>query len=132
MNRNELRFGNYIRFNEYFDGELMEPNEKALDEEDMWMLWDDGLPDISPIPLTEEWLRRLGFSDKNYKEGYIGIDVGDTDFVLNKPHDNWLHFGWDFKYGGWPRQKSFEFVHELQNFFFVLTGKELELKPTAE
>lgn len=87
---------------------------------------------FEPIPLTEEWLVKFGFSDKDYKGGYIGIDVGNHSFTLSKPlrMGEWSkYYAFEYKSGGWNKYNEFKFVHEFQNFFFTLTGEELEIKP---
>lgn len=90
------------------------------------------LKTLSPIPLTEEILLKCGFSDKNYKQGYIGIDYKSgamtLDFVLNKPG----------VMGNWNKCHTFslpdyrfvniDYLHQLQNLFFDLTGEKLEVK----
>lgn len=90
---------------------------------------------IAPVNLTKELIEKFGFSDKDYKEGFIGIDCNNTDFVLSKPtakvtdeapkHEKYYTFHFD--YGGWPRVMSFKYAHELQNFFYALMGAELKL-----
>lgn len=95
--------------------------------------WELNINDVTPIPLTEEWLLKFGFSDKEYKPGFIGIDIGNTDFTLTKPNieskDVTLkHFSFHCSYGGWPRYKEFAFVHDLQNFFWALHGEDLKIK----
>lgn len=85
----------------------------------------------TPIPLTEEWLLKFGFSDKDYKDGYIGKEFKSggmiLDFVLSKP----------FTKGEWNDTYTFDFedhrfiklkyVHELQNFFHCITDVMLSL-----
>lgn len=101
------------------------------------LCWENGNAykpcEISGVPLTAEWLEKLGFSDKEYKDGYIGIDVNNTDFTLTKPNpgSNSItekNYTFHCTYGGWPRYIAFEYVHELQNFFFAIHGKELIVK----
>jgi hypothetical protein len=89
---------------------------------------------FEPIPLTEEWLIKLGFSKQtdtspyNYRihkskmffyirYGSFTTDGGKTDlngfnglFIANK------------------FVRVIKYVHELQNLYFVLTGEELKLK----
>lgn len=134
MEITELRIGNVIRHNvENTESEtgFCEPNEDKISEDDMNIfLITDQFKNAEPVRLTEDWLKRFGFSDK--KPGFIGVDVGSSDFVLTKPHETWTAFSFEFKYGGWARFKNFEFVHELQNFFFALTGTELVLQERGE
>ncbi len=87
---------------------------------------------IQPIPITEEWLLRFGFSDKEYKIGYIGIDIKYettiTDFVLTKPavlgvwqeNYTWEHVKYRFT--------ELQYIHQLQNLYFSLTGQELTIR----
>jgi len=90
------------------------------------------LADFEGIPITEDWLRKFGFSDATYKNGYTGVDFkgGNVilDFVLAKP----FKIGerqkfYAFEMQGY-RYKEVEFVHQLQNLFFALTGTELQLQ----
>lgn len=85
-------------------------------------------PCWSPVPLTEEWLLRLGFylNDRGHEKQY------------GPPHD------WSPCYIYWDKLSGFcfqfenyqlnyedikvEYVHQLQNLYFSLTGKELEIK----
>lgn len=83
------------------------------------------------ILLTEDYLLRFGFSDKDYKKSYIGKDFKSggmiLDFVLSKP----------FSKGDWNNTYTFdlennrfckvEYIHDLQNLFYQLTGTELTL-----
>ena len=93
------------------------------------------LPDgwkASGIPLTKEILKRAGFSEKGYRYGFIGIDINSggvtTDFVLTYPGvlgPFQKYFAFDFEVGRLPKFVQFEYLHQLQNFFFVMTGEEL-------
>lgn len=67
---------------------------------------------VSPIPLTEEWLIKLGFGKQNgypfeMLNGYIKIRNG-------------IYF---FKY--YQLEIELNYVHQLQNLYFALTSKEL-------
>jgi|ERR1035437_2221518 hypothetical protein len=93
-----------------------------------YILWKD----LNPIPLTHEWLIKLGFHDNDYKTGYIGIDVCHTDFVLTKPeNEDASHAGfyrWVYIQGKVHLLKRIQYVHDLQNLFYAITGEELKLK----
>jgi len=83
----------------------------------------------SPIPLTEKWLLEFGFN-KDYKQGYIGKDFSNQDFVLAEPltMGEWQKgYAFEFTAGGWSRYKEFNYVHELQNFYYSSTGVMLSL-----
>lgn len=72
MKIQELRIGNW------FIGYNGKPFQWSLEHFELLTL-EKNRPDIdeiikSPIPLTEEILLKCGFSDKDYKQGYTGID----------------------------------------------------------
>lgn len=76
--------------------------------------------DLSPIRLTEEWLVKLVFKSSNLKtvkEGrYLVIDGA----FLTVFDDGVHYMGRSFNH--------IKYVHQLQNLFFAITGKELTLK----
>ncbi len=78
------------------------------------------IKDLEPILLTEDWLIKFGFEIKEnvlIKEGFR-IFRGYWDSIdLNQGSE----------YSGVAIQKI-KTVHELQNIYYILTGKELELK----
>lgn len=81
--------------------------------------------DIYPIPLTEEWLTKCGF--------VIGIGqatgfyAGVNGIAIQKAGNDW----WICLRGieSYQLIRAVNFVHELQNCAFILTGQELEIKP---
>jgi hypothetical protein len=76
-------------------------------------------PCLEPIPLTEDWLKRFGFSWYESFESWIITTGEDTqDFIIRH----------DFVVCDMDHRPEIKFVHQLQNLYFVLTGKELELK----
>ena len=77
---------------------------------------------FNPIPLTEEWLIKLGF------EKFIGWD--DMEYWrLKEDEKNFERFEIMPTLKGYelPSGKICEYLHQLQNcyFFHELTGKEL-------
>ena len=64
-----------------------------------------------PIPLTEEWLVKFGFYKVGKKTFY------NLDIPVIPIRDYYRCKG-----------KDIEYVHQLQNIFFALTGKELNLE----
>jgi hypothetical protein len=73
----------------------------------------------TPIEITEEWLRKLGFTrddETDYRWYLLDKSIAyDADDNCIRIADSW-EFG------------KRKYVHELQNLFFALTGTELELK----
>jgi len=103
MDAKELRIGNWV---------IMEDGKSRP------ILWSEfGLAKkFNPIPLTEEWLKIFGL--------WIGMQIC-TDVLLYKDSMDKLQFVLDS--GAYVHQVGIhlEYVHQLQNFFFSLTGKEL-------
>ncbi len=120
---NELRVGNIfhtlivksitetgVNFSARYEGYLETPFE-----------------DLKPIPLTEDWLLKLGF--EKYNDNYSidtlhGLNSGKPsklvirytelqNMVVVRPGNRTIYI------------KS---VHQLQNLYFALTGEELEFK----
>lgn len=75
---------------------------------------------LSGIPLSPEWLERLGVQ----YDGQIGYDVYWYD-----RHSKYFCSEYTDGDGGTHKISKCEYVHQLQNLYYALTGKELELKP---
>lgn len=83
--------------------------------------------DIEPIPLTPEWLERMGFV-KNTREEWDGPKIElehSLEWFTIKGYgpDSFMLMGSE-----WTTGKPFQFVHQLQNLYFALTGEELIIK----
>jgi hypothetical protein len=75
------------------------------------------------IPLTEEWLEKLGF---NWDVYYQGTIKELFKLVLKESSGGGYYlevFRTPYKIA-----ENIKYVHTLQNIFFALTGSELELK----
>jgi len=106
MELNELRIGNYY----YWSAEGKNYDLKVRRED----FSNDNYKNFKPIPLTEEWLIKFGFEETDYAGdcyylGSLQIDLSDFECAFNT---NWL----DCKT---------QYLHQLQNLYFALTGKEL-------
>ena len=64
---------------------------------------------IEPIPLTLEWLLKFGFNGTDIDNYTIVLSNGNF-FILDCPV---------------PIATNIYYVHELQNLYFALTGKQL-------
>lgn len=71
----------------------------------------------NPIPLTEEWLIKFGFKRQN--NAYNGPHK--NDFSIWSPIKS-NRFDLNDTINNVPK---IEFVHQLQNLYFALTGQEL-------
>ena len=142
MKANELRIGNLIshdRCDKFRIDEVRLTNEGYIlrmyvHRNTLTSYADMKLDEAKPIPLTLELLKKCGFTDNDYKAGYIGIDIKDggmiTDFVLTKPEilgEFQKHFCWQYNTGGIPFFLEIKYLHDLQNLFFTLKNEELEI-----
>ena len=84
--------------------------------------------ELAPIPLTEDWLLRAGFG-KQTVNGFniFHIYVLMTDFYLRESFK--VGYYWGAVINGRPYELTdainYEYVHQLQNLYFALTGDEL-------
>lgn len=80
-----------------------------------------------PIPLTEEWLLKFGFEEYRFYKDRISYKLvqerGGDYFVTGEWFHKCLSEG-----NAVILNYNLQYVHQLQNLFFALTGKELELK----
>jgi hypothetical protein len=74
---------------------------------------------VIPIPLTEEWLLKLGFDPE--EDGYVHPE--EPLFII----DSDLSHIWDASYTG----AKIDNIHQLQNLFFALTGNELTINENS-
>lgn len=138
MEVKELRLGNLVLFDNENIMELA-----SINSDDTIRLWREKETDttcgcfrlnrIKPIPLTEEWLLKFGFTirDKNYSLNYGGESMRYA-FLDNPKNIFILYFHGRHGFNVYESRRSedycIQYVHQLQNLYFALTNKELTLK----
>jgi len=118
MKSTELRIGNIVSYGfDYGDNLLCKVcsiNKKGvlidLDKRKLDVI----IERIVPIPLTEEWLLKLGFKNE-HNPIYFSID----GFYIEYKNDEFTTEVGECSY------LVLEYVHQLQNLYFALTGEEL-------
>jgi hypothetical protein len=78
-----------------------------------------------PIPITEDWLLKLGYEIKIKKvrrDNKIHIVNFMNMYIYEGKIKLWLS---EYFFSGLYKTKSIQYVHELQNLHFALTGEEL-------
>ena len=117
MEAKELRIGNIIEWNKTpFNVCVIHPDK--IENE----LWCKSLNEIHPIPLTEEWLVKLGFISDSL--GGFNSPRSMNIYFLDK-HINICYA----KYAeSGVKLEHIKYVHQLQNLYFALTGEELTIK----
>jgi hypothetical protein len=122
MKPEELRIGNLvIRYsnimkvygvgNERADLILIQPNTMV----NWCMLYQD----ISPMPITSEWLDKFGFHSQTHRL-VKGVSYS-KDGISYYTNDNAIKLYGNYMY-------NIKYIHQLQNLYFLVNGKELEVK----
>lgn len=105
-------------------------------------LWYYNIKYINPVPLTEEWLLKFGFEKKEngwfeiiYKVRYENavdnlIAAHDVEISINATSNFVCICNTALKEERSisSTKNKVKYVHQLQNLFFALTGKELKIK----
>ena len=112
---NELRIGNLILKN----GKLHYTNYMTI--RDVFGLSVTDKVKFEPITLTEEWLLKFGFEKRNDGDFNL-LKFSEVDIVIDKDFDCWKCDGIYFSVN------ALQYVHQLQNLYFALTGEELKFK----
>ncbi len=122
MDARELRIGNFVKLNEKeftIIHEILEVGmtckTKSLGQKDYYEI-----EDLTPIPLTEEWLLKFGFDlNSDHFIGEVwGIEGNNYYFCISCKSYTFVHSSFNTR---------IEYVHQLQNLYHALTGKELEI-----
>lgn len=134
MKASELRIGNLVYITDNLTN-LIFKEITPINIHNLMHLtgWDKSPVDIEfePIPLTEEFFLKFGFEN---------IDKGGNDFITytDSEHNYYLQIDVrrkDGKYlildNSFDDLRAFsmvdiEYVHQLQNLYFALTGEELK------
>ena len=121
MDISEIRFGQ-LYFNEKGKVEVFEMRPIQVDYINEW----------KPIPLTDEWLLKFGFENK----GIYGFHKLITETSIEDDGASiWFFKGKMYIAGPDAPNEHYcilvkcEYIHQLQNLYWCLTGNELELKP---
>jgi hypothetical protein len=121
---NDLRIGNLV--NRYFEkkydfGSSMEWQPIVFNLDDFKLL---KCFKHKPILLTEEWLLKFGFVtserlwDSFSRSNYYLSKKGELCFNLHESKN--IFYMYEYRH--------IEYVHQLQNLYFALTGEELTIK----
>jgi len=129
MKANELRIGNWIEHNQY-------PNDTVIIRIEDGKHIDEAIRlNANPLPLTEEWLIKFGFTlnkEDNYyfiqnpDGGIHSIKYLEKDEFLNE-ESGWAYFT-DDSDAACHRLCIINYIHELQNLYFAINKTELEVK----
>ncbi len=118
----ELRIGNYVLFNDTLEqvtvitgtgvsGVKLNSNQDASSDHD--------LETIQPVPLTDEVLKQCGFVYHDYFKFWQLITTGIRSEMNISPDYEVIDFMRK------PILKKLTSLHQLQNVYFMLKGREL-------
>lgn len=130
----DLRIGNLINDTNDFTMQVVGlfKDEVLLDFEgnqgDVFVYTGKELELLKPIPITEEYLIRLGFQRKSRGKDFVWVH----DYYMFTHKSGWyFRFKFDgyitFNYGK-LFFREIKYVHQLQNFYFEITGDEITFK----
>ena len=131
MKAEELRIGNFVKADkDDYQGIV----SAILSDELVEVTYPSGVTaseypeELAPIPLTEDWLLRAGFR-KQINKGFVTFHnyVCMTDFYLRESFKGGYYFGFiiNGRHYEFNDATNYEYVHQLQNLYFALTGDEL-------
>lgn len=132
MKATELRIGNWVCHNgNWCHRNLSTPTNFQWAEYDWYAVGQCcmDLEDISPIPLTKEWLLKFGFKRPSpnspmWEINKAGEGMVKINYLYFTEYDHVTHK----VYQTTCSLVCFRYVHQLQNLYFALTGEELEIK----
>jgi hypothetical protein len=126
MKASELRIGNYV-----LDERDSVDRVKAISDKEVALgalSQSNIIPfsEVNPIPITEEWLGKVNYqyANENGQKFYWHTDL--PYFQLRKDEDSWGM--WYCESNGVEAlisKKDIEYVHDIQNIHFYLSGEEL-------
>jgi len=142
---NEFRIGNYISLELAEDNTWYECIVVGIEQNKIYYLpWLKLKPKadhlcslycyVKPIKLTEEWLIKLGFTNmenicwqRYVQKKWVNFENGFFFFrVMKHSFAWWFILEDEINTERGINMGDIQYVHELQNLYFVLTGKELK------
>ena len=133
MKTQELRIGNYLELQEIiFKVISIDGRDNSIIAESINKECPSIITEIpKPIPLTEEWLLKFGFHQQIGFIKFIGEKYTNSFEVAHNSLDKWYCYFRNFNKGEQDDfvllRNDLKYVHQLQNLYFELTGKELTI-----
>lgn len=134
MEVKELRVGNIVKINDEYlgpiEGKVISVNERGVVElllstsKGNGRRFVCGAEDIFPIPVTEELLLKSGLLKSPYS-GKIFMIKGERCECIYYVEGKVL----DVRSDNNRASITCKYLHQLQNAYYLATGKELEIKP---
>lgn len=125
MKSTEIRIGNL--FIEKYSNDIM----KVIELTETNIIFDGvqlGKWQAQSIPLTEDWLLKLGFEHDRNEYWMIEHEYIHFLIFVNSINKMIYHFT-DVERRQYHTTKEIKHVHQLQNLYFALTDEELTINP---
>lgn len=125
MTASELRIGNYVNISL----NDVDYNTIQIKVDDLYYITQKkGV--YEPIPLTEDWLTKFGFKYINSNNSYLTYTKNNyyLQMDVRKADNKWTIFDDIISDLVEFAKVDITHVHQLQNLYFALTGKELKIK----
>ena len=125
MEAKELRIGNIVFYNGENGNNEPVRYYCTINGADLRIMQDDEnyLRSHEPIDLTPELLEKCGFEKLEFGNGFMFvISLGGGRVFLLKYNPLRTDFFYEHYYG-----TKVQYLHQLQNLYFVLTGEELTI-----
>ena len=119
MEARELRIGNFVEYGNDIEQITIHHLFGVLNGDD-----------VQPIPLTEKWLLNLGFEFNEFHKNYK-VKVDYYHHSIKFYQNEWVYSN-DISDASCHTITSIQYVHQLQNIYFALTGEELTIKNEAQ
>jgi len=116
MTASELRIGNYL-------SDSKGGHRTVLSIHPDWYEHSYGatlFSDAAPIPLTEEWLLKLGWEKTSFGSEIAFKCRGQLIY------EEWINGVYHIRFHA--TNKRIQYVHQLQNLYFALQDEELTIK----
>jgi hypothetical protein len=125
LDSHEIRLGNTYKV-EMGDGTC---KSSLINLEDLSNLLDDDLDDYyQAMELDEVWLIKLGFEYDEHYNNYVIKAKGYYNSVGYNDEDGDWYYNNDRSNAGCYYITSIQYVHQLENLYFAMTGEELTYK----
>ena len=136
MEAHELMLGNYVNTNRAHGRGQKQLKKVQINLHYLQQI-ENNCNYIEPIPLTEEWLLKFGFSEETQ---YYSDNLSLFWLDIHKSLENsefYIFFNTETKYIGLHSMENenniskylydIKYIHQLQNLYFALTGTHLIL-----
>ena len=133
LSAHDLRIGNWV-----YDGEFTKfPMQVVVIGED-WVyldfpcnegdVWEECPKELQPIPLTSEFFEKNGFvKERFYCKVFYFKKINGMILKAYEHSIGWeIHMKHEESINAFS--KGIDYVHELQNAYYVSTGEELEIE----